>query len=397
MVVLSNLYSIREAFVWGFVVLAFFLLAGCAPASPSSQVDSGAKKVVIFDGGAVTEGEVIEGVERLASAQTAASGQPAPEIEPGSPQFEAAKTQVVPQLIAFNLAKAYAEENEIEVTGEEVEAEIEQTKEQVGQQAEAAGQDLDPDEAFEEALGQFGYTEEDFRGEVRTGLLLEKVREEAVGGEGPSDEEIEQFYEENKGTRFTIPERRCISHILFSPDEEEEAEEVKEELDDGGDFEELARENSQDPVSAENGGDLGCNPEGGFVPEFDEAAFDAEEGEIVGPVETEFGFHVLEVTEIQEEEEVPFEEAAPEIEEQLSQQQQAAEFDAWIRGQLEERNVMYLPGYDPNEQQRQLPGLPPGAGAPPEGGASPEGEVQEETPEGAAPVDEPPPEGKSKE
>ena len=338
-----------------------------------------------------------EGVERLASAQTAASGQPAPEIEPGSPQFEAAKTQVVPQLIVFNLGKAYARENDIEVSGEEVDAEVEQTKEQVGQQVEAAGQDLSPDDAFQEALNQFGYTEEEFREEVKTGLLLEKVREDAMGGEGPSDEEIEQFYEENKETRFTLPERRCIRHILFSPDEEEEAEEVKEELDDGGDFEELARENSQDPGSAENGGDLGCNPEGGFVPEFDEAAFEAEEGEISGPIETEFGYHVIEVTEIQDEEEVPFEEAAPEIEEQLSQQQQAAEFDAWIQGQLEERNVMYLPGYDPNERQPQLPGLPPGAGAPPSGGAPTKGEVQEETPEGAAPVDEPTPEGKSKE
>lgn len=81
----------------------------------------------------------------------------------------------MPQLIAFNLAKAYAEENDIEVSGEEIDAEVEQTKEQVAQQAEAAGQDLDPDEAFQEALGQFGYTEEDFREEVRTGLLLEKV------------------------------------------------------------------------------------------------------------------------------------------------------------------------------------------------------------------------------
>lgn len=401
LVVLSNLLTVRAASVWGFVVLAFFLLAGCAPASPSSEVDSGARKVVTFDGGSVTEGEVVEGVERLASAQTAASGQPAPEIQPGTPQFEAAKTQIVPQLIAFNLAKAYARENGIEVSGEEVQAEVDQTKEQVGQQAEAVGQDLSPEEAFQEALNQFGYTEDDFREEVRTGLLLEKVREDAVGGEGPSEEEVEEFYEENRETRFTIPERRCISHILFSPDEEEEAEEVKEELDNGGDFEELARENSQDPGSAEQGGDLGCNPEGGFVPEFDEAAFDAEEGDIVGPVETEFGFHVIEVTEIQEEEEVPFEEAAPEIEEQLSQQQQAVEFDAWIQAQLEERNVRYLPGYDPNKQ-RQMPGLPPGVGTPPEGGAPPEGEealpedeVREETPEGAAPVSEP--EGESKE
>jgi peptidyl-prolyl cis-trans isomerase C len=379
---LGNLSSVRAAPLWGFVVLALFLLAGCAPASPSSDVDS--------------EGEVVEGVRRLASAQTAASGQPAPEIEPGSPQFEAAKTQIVPQLIAFNLGKAYARENGIQVSGEEVDAEVEQTKEQVGQQAQAAGQDLSPDEAFQEALDQFGYTEEEFREEVRTGLLLEKVREDAVGGERPSDEEVEQFYEENKETRFTLPERRCIRHILFGPDDEEQAEEVKDELDNGGDFEELAREYSQDPGSAENGGDLGCNPKGGFVPEFDDAAFDAEEGEIVGPIETDFGYHIIEVTDTQEEEEVPFEEAAPEIEEQLSQQQQAAQFGAWIQDQLEERNVKYLPDYDPNNQQPQLPGLPPGAGASPEGGAPPEGEVQEEIPEGAAPADEPPSEGKSK-
>ena len=386
LVVLSNLFSARVAYVCSLVVLAFLLLTGCQPASPSSEVDSGAKKVVTFDGGAVTEGEVVEGVKRLASAQAAGSGQSAPEIQPGSPQFEAAKTQIVPQLMAFNLGKAYARENHIEVSQEEVDAEVEQTKEQVGQQAQASGQDLDPDEAFQEALDQFGYTEEDFREEVRTGLLLEKVREDAVGGEEPSDEEVQQFYEENKDTRFTLPERRCIRHILFSPDDEEKAQEVKDELDDGGDFGELAREYSQDPGSAENGGDLGCNPEGGFVPEFDEAAFDAEEGEIVGPVETDFGFHIIEVTDIQEEEEVPFDEAASEIRDQLSQQQQAAQFDTWIQEQLEERNVKYLPGYDPNEQ-RQLPGLPPGAGAPPEGESPPDG--------GAPPAGEPePPEGK---
>jgi parvulin-like peptidyl-prolyl isomerase len=340
-------------------------------------VDSGAKKVVTFDGGEVTEGEVREGVERLYSAQSAATGQPAPEVVPGSPQFEAAKTQVVPQLLAFNLGKAYARENGIEVSGEEVQSEIDQIKEQVSQQAAAVGQDLDSEEAFQEALQQFGYTEDEFREEVRTGLLLEKVREDVVGGEGPSQEEIEDFYEENRVSRFTIPERRCIRHILFSPDEEEEAEEIGDELEDGGDFEELARDNSQDPGSADQGGDLGCNPEGGFVPEFDEAASDAEEGEIVGPIETEFGFHILEVTEIQEEEEVPLEEAAPEIEAQLSQQRQATGFEAWIQNELQERNVMYLPGYDPNEA-RQLPGLPPGVQTPPGNEAPPEGELPEE-------------------
>jgi peptidyl-prolyl cis-trans isomerase C len=384
---LSNFFSARLALVCGFAVLGLFLLWGCAPASPASQVESGARKVVTFDGGQVTEGEVIEGVQRLNTAQSAATGQqPKGDIEPGSPQFEAAKRQVVPQLVAFNLAKAYAKENGIEVSEQEVEDEIATVRDEVAQQAEAAGQGGDPEEVFQEALSQFGYTEAAFREEVRTSLLVRKVQEDVVGDVGPTEEEVQDFYDENKATQFTIPERRCIRHILFTEDEEDTADEVQQELEDGGDFTELAEEYSKDPGTKDRGGELGCQPEGGFVPEFDEAAFGAEEGDIVGPVETDFGFHIIEVTDIQEEEETPLEEAAPEIEERLSEQDQASEFDAWIQSQLEERNVEYLPGYDPNEQI--LPGGPKGV--------TPEGEIPEEgVPPQGAPPEGVPPEGKA--
>ena len=351
-----------------FVVLTFSGLAGCQPAPPASEVESGARKVITFDGGEVTEGEVREQIERLSAAQAAGAGAPAPEIRPGSPQFEAAKLQVVPQLLAFELARAYARENGIEVSGEEVQEEIDRAKEQVSEQAAAAGQDMDPEEAFQDALDQFGYTESAFREEIGMGLLVEKVREEAVGDIGPTEEEVEELYEENRESRFTRPEQRCIRHILFTEDQQGEAEDVRRRLESGGDFEELAQENSQDPGSRENGGDLGCQASGGFVPEFDEAAFGANEGDLVGPIETDFGYHLIEITEVRPEEEVPLEEAAPGIEEQLSQQRQAVEFDLWIREQLEERNVKYLPDYDPD--RGAPPSLPPGAapeGAPPEG------------------------------
>jgi parvulin-like peptidyl-prolyl isomerase len=323
-------------------------------------VESGARKVIVFDGGEVTEGEVRDEIERLNAASTAMSGGSSKaDIKPGSPQFEAAKRQVLPQLVAFNLAKAYARENGIEVSEEEVQDEIDQTKEELAQQAEAAGQGGDPEELFQEALGKFGFTEASFRQEVRTSLLVRKVQEAAVGDVQPTEAEIRDFYEKNKDTQFTKPERRCIRHILFGPDEEEKANEVKSELEDGGDFAKLAEENSQDPGSKEKGGDLGCRPKGGFAPEFDDAAFGAKEGEIVGPVKTEFGYHLIEVTDIQPEEEVPLEEATPEIEERLSQQRQATEFEAWIQDQLEERNVKYLSGYNPIQPTPAgFPGVP---------------------------------------
>jgi parvulin-like peptidyl-prolyl isomerase len=356
---LSNFFSVRAVFVASFAVLVSFLLAGCAPAPPASKVESGARKVIIFDGGGVTEGEVQDAVERLNSVVTAMSAEsPKQTIQPGSPQFEAAKRQVLPQLLAFNLAKAYARENGISVSEEEVQDEIDQTKRQVAQQAEAAGRGEDPEKLFQDALGKFGFTEASFRQEVRTSLLVRKVQDDAVGDVKPTEEEIRDFYEKNKATQFTIPERRCIRHILFTPDEEEKAKEVKSELENGGDFAKLAEENSQDPGSKERGGDLGCQAQGAFAPEFGKAASEAKEGEIVGPVKTDFGFHLIEVTKIQPKEEMSLEEATPEIEERLSQQRQATGFAAWIQDQLEERNVKYLPGYNPI--QPTPAGIPPG-------------------------------------
>lgn len=88
---------------------------------------------------------------------------------------------------------------------------------------------------------------------------------------------------------------RTVRHILLET--EAEAEEVVDELAAGGDFAQIAGERSIDPGSAGRGGDLGPAPRGSYVQAFDEAAWDAELDTIVGPVETQFGFHVLEVTE----------------------------------------------------------------------------------------------------
>jgi hypothetical protein len=176
---------------------------------------------VTFEGGEITEGEVVEGVERANAAQAAQMGGPAPEVEPGSPEFEAAKAQVVPQLLTVDLARAYARENDIRIPRKDVQAELDAAREQVGQQAaqqaEAAGQEPpNPEEAFQQALEQFGFTEESFREEVRTGLLVQRVQGEAVGDAGPTEEEVRNYYDENREAQFTNPETRCIRHILFA-------------------------------------------------------------------------------------------------------------------------------------------------------------------------------------
>jgi hypothetical protein len=91
-------------------------------------------------------------------------------------------------------------------------------------------------------------------------------------------------------------ETRTARHILV--DTAEEADEVFALLQDGADFAELAIERSEDPGSGSRGGDLGPQQRGVFVPPFDEAVWSARVGVVLAPVESDFGFHVIEVTAI---------------------------------------------------------------------------------------------------
>jgi foldase protein PrsA len=77
----------------------------------------------------------------------------------------------------------------------------------------------------------------------------------------------------------------------------QKADELEAKIKAGGDFAQLAKENSQDPASAANGGDLGFFPKGKMVPEFEKAAFDLAVGAVSEPIRTVYGYHIIKVTE----------------------------------------------------------------------------------------------------
>lgn len=140
------------------------------------------------------------------------------------------------------------------------------------------------------------------------------------------DAELRAFYDDS-GEQFVQEEQVQARHILLrskegtSPDElQAQLEAVRARIEAGEDFAALAREVSEDPGSGQRGGDLGFFGRGQMVPEFEQAAFGAQPGDLVGPIESQFGFHLIEVTARRAAGKQPFEELREQIRFQLAQE-----------------------------------------------------------------------------
>lgn len=155
-------------------------------------------------------------------------------------------------------------------------------------------------------------------------LSLERVQRQVQ----VTPEQIQEYYAQNRA-QFEAAEERRARHILLSvpadatPEKKAEirarAETLLAEAKAGpaGRFAELARKHSEDPGSAAEGGDLGRFPRGRMVKPFDDAVFAAQVGEVVGPVETQYGFHIIRVEEIVAGSGTALEAATPQIEAEL--------------------------------------------------------------------------------
>jgi peptidyl-prolyl cis-trans isomerase D len=141
-----------------------------------------------------------------------------------------------------------------------------------------------------------------------------------------TDEQILDAYQKNSST-YERPETRKARHILLKTDGNNDeaqlakAEELIVKLRAGGDFSALARQFSDDPGSASQGGDLGSFSRGQMVPAFDEAVFSLAQNEVSAPIKTRFGYHIIEVLEIQPAKSTPLAEVKDTIRRTLQQEQ----------------------------------------------------------------------------
>ncbi|CAM4024602.1 peptidylprolyl isomerase [Mesobacillus zeae] len=178
--------------------------------------------------------------------------------------------KVLKQMIETMLLK-----KEYKVTDKEIDEKIKEYKKQ-----------FSGDKGLKQALRQYGIPDEQtFKKMVERELLAEKA---ATDGIKVSEEEMKKEFENR------YKEEVKVSHILVN--DEKTAKEVKERLDKGEDFAQLASEHSIDPGSKDIGGKLGYLIKGDMVPEFDKVAFSLEVNKASGPVKTQYGYHIIKVT-----------------------------------------------------------------------------------------------------
>ena len=304
--------------------------------------------------------------------------------------YEQLKQQVMQFLIQAEWVKQEAADQDIEISDAELQRMFEDQKKQA----------FPKEKAYRQFLRRTGATEADIVYRVKLDALQGKLAEKVQKDEGKvTDEDIEEYYEKNK-KRFAAPERRDLNIVLTKT--RAKAEQAKQELDGGASFKDVSKKYSIDQASKAQGGKLPDVPTGQQEKAFDEAVFEAETESIEGPVKTQFGWYVFEVTDVTEPSEQSLEQAKETIRNVLKSESQQKALQAFVEDFREDfkdettcREGFVVPECSnaPKEETDTGPasgGAPGGGQAPPPQGAAPQGAAPA-PPQGAAPQGTPAP------
>jgi len=248
----------------------------------------------------------------------------------------ALRKQAVENLINQSLLLGEAEKQGIQPEQQAVDARY----------AEVSGRFSSPEE-FQSAMASMGLSKEAFRDEIKQDLKIESLLEGQLKEvKKVTEEDVSAFYRDHPDS-FRSGEQVRASHILIRVEataaEEDRSQKrlelagLKGQIDEGADFGSLASEHSDCPSKA-RGGDLGYFERGKMVKPFEDAAFEMKVGDVSDIVETQFGYHLIKVTDHQDPKTAPFEEVKAQIENLMNRQEKdkvVGEYLAQLRGSAE--------------------------------------------------------------
>jgi foldase protein PrsA len=234
-------------------------------------------------------------------------------------EYDTLKREVMQFLIQAEWVQQEADKQGVKVSDAEVKRSFEDQKKA----------SFPTDKAYNNFLKTSGMTEEDILFRVKLDQLQQKLTQKVTkDATKVSDEDVEEYYNKNK-KRFAQPERRDLLIVLTK--NEAKANEAKAALEGGQSFKDVAKEYSIDEASKAQGGKLPAVAKGQQEKSLDEAVFSAQKGELEGPVKTQFGWYVFEVTKIQEASQQSLKEANETIKNLLRSQRQQTALDDFIK------------------------------------------------------------------
>ena len=294
-----------------------------APPEPAKPVPAQLPDVLArVNGEAITKTDFEDAV-RTAEQQ---AGTPVP-----PDQRDRVYRQILDQMIGYKLLIQESKARKVDIPDADVEARIISLKQQ-----------FPTEDAFKQALDQRHMTVEQIKADARQNLAISKLVESEIAPKvAVKAEDVQAFYQQNP-QNFKESEKVHASHILISAPKTADAatrdkarakaESILKDVQAGKDFATLAKQNSEDPGSAANGGDLGFFQEGQMVPQFNAVAFSLKPGAVSNVVETDFGYHIIKVIEKQPGRAVPLDEAKPRIEQYLETQNREKQTSSFVNG-----------------------------------------------------------------
>ena len=282
--------------------------------------------------------------------------------------------RVLNQLVVQELLNQEAEKRGVKVSNKDLNEAISEIVEKVGGKDQLAA-----------ILKQNGVSSKDFKNDLKFQIKMKKLAQ-AAGDIKISDKDCEQYYKKNPN-KFKNPEQVRASHILISANpyqiqeeltkggkekitekdlttainkkmEEQKtlAKKISKELKaDKSKFAQYAKKYSQDPMSAKNGGDLGFFDKEKMVPEFSKAAFSAKPNTVSDPVETQYGYHIIIVTDRKAAGVIPYQKAKSDIKDFLSAQKEIEILDNLIESSKKNAEIEYVSDeYNPEEVGKKV-------------------------------------------
>jgi len=311
-----------KAMVIAFALITVGWQASAADEKPAAvkSSPSGGEDIVAMVNGAPISQEDFDRSLGFAKQQSSRMGKPADDAQ--------IKEGVLDQLIDSELLYQESKKTGVRIDEKTVDEKLDQWKKR-----------FPSDEEYKKALEQLKLSEGQMRANVEKSLATDKfVRDKFVDKITVPEKEIKDYYDSHPNM-FKQPEQVQASHILIKlkPDasESEQAEalkkikDVQEKQKKGEDFAELAKAHSECPSSSK-GGDLGFFGRGQMVPAFEEAAFTMKPGDVSDVVKTQFGYHLIKVTNKKPESTIPFDGIKERLGQYLKQQKVQKEVKEFV-------------------------------------------------------------------